>query len=157
MKICSQCGSENDDSLNFCTGCGVALEVSKSEPEFQPQNQQQPEYQQQQQTQYQQPGYQPLLAPPPGSKGKATAALVLGIIGVVTWYISIFNIVSLIISIVGIVLAVKARNEIQVGYEGRGLATAGLVLSIIGTVLSGIGVLAITMCISCLACGAPYY
>ena len=161
MKICSQCGNQNEDSLNFCTGCGNALSESSPQTEVPPAQPpyQQPQYQQpqHQQPQYQQPSYTPLLDPPPGAKGKAIAALVLGIVGilsVVTYWIPYFNIISFVASIIGIIYGVKGRNEIPVGYQGRGLATAGLVLAIIGVVFSGIGVLSWTLCISCAACAS---
>lgn len=163
MKICSQCGNQNEDNLNFCTECGASLIEAQAQPEVQVQPEVQPQYQQTQnqqtgyqQNSYQQTGYQQPLNPTPGAKNKAVAALVLGIVGIVTYWIMWFNIISLVISIVGIVLAVKARNEIPDGYAGKGMATAGLVLSIIGTVLSGIGFLTCTLCVTCAACGSAY-
>lgn len=148
MKICSQCGRQSDDSLNFCTECGAALPQSESH---------QQEYQQTgyQQSEYRQSNYQQPQTPPPGGNGRAVAALVLGIIGIVSFWTPWFNIVSLTISIIGIVLGMKARNEIPVGYQGRGIATAGLICSIIGTFLSGIGFLTCTLCVSYLTC-FPY-
>ena len=71
--------------------------------------------------------------------GKAVASLVLGIIALVaTWFY-----VGLILGIVGIVLALGARKE---GFVG-GMATAGLVLSIIAVALSALWtVCAIMVC-----------
>lgn len=86
----------------------------------------------------QQPGM--LLPPPPGAKGKSIAALVLGIVAAVFCWFGWFSIIALVMAIVAIVLGVQGRNACPVGYQGRGLATAGLVLGIIGTVLSGIAV-----------------
>lgn len=94
----------------------------------------------------QQPGYAPvgqpgmLMTPPPGAKGKSIAALVMGIVSAVFCWVGGFNIVALVLGVIGIVLGVKGRNECPIGYQGHGMATAGLVLAIIGTVLSGIGV-----------------
>lgn len=85
-----------------------------------------------------QPGV--LLTPPPSAKNKSIAALVLGIVAAVFCWFGWFSIVALALGIVAIVLGVKGRNECPVGYQGRGLATAGLILGIIGTVLSGISV-----------------
>lgn len=71
--------------------------------------------------------------PPPTqspSQGKAVAALVLGIVGLIAWFCPL---VGLTIGIVGIVLAVLANNK-----RKTGMATAGLVLCIIGVVLSAI-------------------
>jgi DNA-directed RNA polymerase subunit RPC12/RpoP len=64
---------------------------------------------------------------PPG-QGKATASLVLGLCSLVMW---LCPIVGIAISIIGIVLGAQA-NAVQ----RRGTATAGIVCSVIGLVLS---------------------
>lgn len=64
------------------------------------------------------------------ANGPGIASLVLGIIGVVTFW---FPFVGLPVSIVGLALAAVGMKRI----EGKGLAVAGLVLSIIGVVLAG--------------------
>lgn len=161
MKVCSQCGSQSSDNVNFCSQCGAVLPHIEQQQEqqqsaYQQSEQQQNSYQQQQPN-YQQNSYQRPLTPPPDAKGKAITALVLGIVGVVTFWIGWFNIISLAISIVGIVFAMKARNEIPVGYDGRSMATAGLICAIIGTVLSGIGVLSCTLCTTCISCANTLY
>lgn len=92
----------------------------------------------QQQAYAPQPGM--LMTPPPGAKGKSIAALVLGIVSAVFCWFGWFSILALAMGVVGIILGIKGRNECPIGYEGHGMATAGLVLAIIGTVLSGIGV-----------------
>ena len=76
----------------------------------------------------QQPPPQPFTTPPPTpekrpGKGKSIASLVLGIVAL-TVPIPVFDIIC---GIVGLVLAGMARRD-----EGGGMATAGLVLSIIG-------------------------
>ena len=63
----------------------------------------------------------------PGS-GKAVAALVLGICALVVP----IPFIDVVAGIIGIVLAVQAKKE---GHTG-GMATAGLVLSIIGTIFA---------------------
>ncbi len=79
------------------------------------------------------------------SKGMSIAGLVLGIIACVFAWFGYGAIFALVCGIVGIVLSVKGRKAaIQMG-EPSGLGTAGMVLSIIGIVLSGIG-FACTMC-----------
>ena len=65
------------------------------------------------------------------SNGLAIAALICGICGIVLFWIPYANIILLILSILGIVFGVKARKVCP----SKGMATAGLVLSIIGTVL----------------------
>ncbi|MCM1370725.1 MAG: DUF4190 domain-containing protein [Clostridium sp.] len=70
----------------------------------------------------------------------AIAALVLGIVSVV--FAFIFTWIGLIAGIVAIILAVKGmKNPVK-----KGMATAGLVLGIIGTALSGIFI-ACALCI----------
>ncbi|MDR3208072.1 MAG: DUF4190 domain-containing protein [Oscillospiraceae bacterium] len=81
---------------------------------------------------------------PPASNGKAIAALVMGIVGIVLFWVPFFNTVTLILSIVGVVLAVGARKEAP--QNAAGIATAGLVLSVIGLVVSGIGFISCTLC-----------
>lgn len=71
----------------------------------------------------------------------AVAALVLGIISIVTcwiWYI------GPVVGIIGIVLGALGRRD----PEKAGMATAGLACSIIGVVLSVIGYIA---CVGCAA------
>lgn len=80
----------------------------------------------------QQPGT--LLPNVPG----AVPALVLGIIGAaLCWCYGI----GLVPSIIALVLGVKARKAFaanQTQYQGGGMATAGMVLGIVGTVLGAI-------------------
>lgn len=64
--------------------------------------------------------------------GYAIAGLVIGIISVIFSFLYVW--IGLIAGIVGIVLSVKGRQS----ENKKGLGTAGLVLSIIGTSLSGI-------------------
>ena len=74
---------------------------------------------------------QPVYAVTTGqTNGPGIASLVLGIIGIVTFW---FPFVGFPVSIVGLVLATVGMKRI----EGKGFAVAGLVLSIIGAVLSG--------------------
>ena len=65
---------------------------------------------------------------PQGGKGKAIAALVLGIVAIVLP----IPFLDLICGVAGLILASMAKQE---GYT-EGLRTAGFVLSIIGTVFS---------------------
>ena len=62
------------------------------------------------------------------TNGKAIASLVLGIIGVTG--------IPFVASIIAIILGYIARREIaEHGEEGRGLATAGIILGWVGVVL----------------------
>ena len=104
---------------------------------------QQPVYTQPQQPIYQQPMYNQ----PVQNNSCATAGMVLGIVSVSAIIIGLFVLgglfytVALICGIVGIVLSAKGRKS----PIDSGQATAGLVLSIVGTSISGIG-------LACVAC-----
>lgn len=76
-------------------------------------------------------------------KGMGVAALVLGVVGLCTgWFYG----VGCICGIIGVVLAVKSTNTSQAaGFPTSGLATAGLVCSIIAIVV-GAGCLICTIC-----------
>lgn len=78
---------------------------------------------------------------PPG-KSNATASLVLGIIAVVLWFFGYSAIISVILGIVGLIQASKAK---ELGYEDT-TRTAGFILSLIG--LIG-GALAFVACVAC--------
>lgn len=111
------------------------------------QNVQQPVYTQTQQPMYNQPQMQPMYNQPVQKNSCATAGMVLGIVSVSAIIIGLFAFgglfytVALICGIVGIVLSAKGRKS----PIDSGQATAGLVLSIVGTSISGIG-------LACVAC-----
>ena len=141
MKICSNCGSQMPDEVFSCTVCGSPLAASQVSQQPYQQPYQQPVYQQP----YQQPVYQqpyPQIGIPVPGNGKATASLILGILGI------LFP--TLILSVIGIVLGVQARNIMPEGTPGRGKATAGLICSVIGCVWSGIVLISCT-CLNILA------
>jgi hypothetical protein len=71
-------------------------------------------------------GFQP--PPPPPSTGKATASLVLGICSLLLW---LCPIIGAVVGIIGLVLGIQAKNV-----QRSGAATAGVVMSLIGLVLS---------------------
>ena len=83
-------------------------------------------------------------------KGYSVAGLVLGIVSaVIAWWGIYLSIVALVCGIVGIILAIKGKKMAKEAGAPTGLATAGLVLSIIGTVLAGIGFVACGLCALC--------
>lgn len=82
--------------------------------------------------------------PVPG-KGQAIASLVLGIVSVVFWFFGVGSLLSLILGIVGLVLASMAKKA---GFEG-GIRTAGFVLSLIGTIG---GAIVFVTCVACIGC-----
>ncbi len=75
-------------------------------------------------------------------KGKATASLVLGIIAVVCWFFGYSSIVSVVVGLIGLILASSAKKE---GFDG-GIRTAGFVLSLIGLIGGGV------VLVACVAC-----
>ena len=88
------------------------------------------------------------------TNGKAIAALVLGIFGVLLsfWPAALIPaIVGIIVGIVGIILGVMARKE-----QPSGMATAGLVLSIVALVLNVVFLIACVCTIGIAAAGSLY-
>ena len=96
-------------------------------------------------------GYNPVPNGPAPSKGMAIASLVLGIISLVLAWFGYSAIVSIVLSIVGIILGVSARKKMPVGVPGRGMATGGLVCSIIALILSAIIFVACVICVGAAA------
>lgn len=85
-------------------------------------------------------------------KGMSVAGLVLGIISLVLFWVPLFNTLALILGIVGIILSAKGKKKSAAVGAPTGVGTAGLVLSIIGTVVAAIGFFSCTVCV-CLASG----
>lgn len=72
-------------------------------------------------------------------KNFSIAALICGILGIVGSFIPVVCYFTLVLAILGIVFGVIGRKRAQP--NERGLATAGLVLGIIGTCFAAIGVI----------------
>lgn len=83
------------------------------------------------------------------SNGLAITSLVLGIVAIVFSFIGLSIPFGLIIGIVGIILGVMAKKK-----NPSGMATAGLVLSIIGTVLCAIVFIACMACVGAIGSAA---
>lgn len=75
-------------------------------------------------------------------KNAAVGSLVCGIVAVVLWFFGMTAIVSLILGIVGLILAANAKKA---GFEG-GIRTAGFVLSLLGLIFGAV------IFIACVAC-----
>lgn len=147
-------GFQNQTAQNYTEQNGQQGQSRPGQPGGFPQNGYQQPYQQQQYPQqpyyppaygqppYRQP-YQPPIppAPQPG-KGLATASLVCSIFSIILFYMGLFSVFGIILGIIAIVTGACAKKK---GFVG-GMATAGLVMGIIGTVLSCI------FFITCLSC-----
>lgn len=81
-------------------------------------------------------------------KGMSIAALICGILGIVGSFIPVVCYFTLILSILGIIFGVKGQKIAKATGEGKGLATAGLVLGIVGTAFGAVGAL----CAVCALC-----
>ncbi len=87
-------------------------------------------------------------------KGLSAAGLVLGILSAVFAWFYMVNIVALICGVIGIICAAMGKKQAKAAELPTGLGTAGLVLSVIGTCLAGIGFFSCTLCVSCAALAA---
>ena len=85
-------------------------------------------------------------------KGAATASMVLGIIAVVLWFFGYSAVLSVILGIIGLILAGNAKKA---GYED-GIRTAGFVLSLIGLIGGAVALVACVACIGALT-SLSYY
>lgn len=143
--FCNKCGAQIPDGADFCNKCGTP--VSGGTPNTTVQH-----------IHYNQPPTNP-PQPNPGL-GLGIASMVMGILGVLGCWIPIVNIFTGILAIIGIILAAISIKKTPLG-SSKGMAIAGLVCSIIGTVF-GLGG---WLCIGCFGCAAqgaaastlPYY
>ena len=136
--FCTNCGIKSEPNVRFCGSCGcesVQVNSQQSAPYGESLGDNSPYTQQspygspytQQPPYAQQPPYTQQFDESK-SRGKAIAALVLGIIAM-TVPIPFLDVIA---GVIGIYLAVTAKRE---GFRG-GLQTAAFVLSIIGTVIA---------------------
>lgn len=128
--LCSNCGVQNDDNLNYCTNCGAPLSQGS------PAAPQQPVYQQ---PVAPQPVYQ--VAPVIPGKGMGIAGMVLGIVGLV--FVCFFYI-GLPCSIIGLILSVLSFNKAKAVGQQNSMATAGIVCSCISL---GINVISLILAV----------
>lgn len=74
----------------------------------------------------------------------AIAALVCGILGLVGGFLPVIGRFTFVLAILGIVFGAKARPVCS--QDKRGLATAGMILGIIGTAFGVIGLICALVC-----------
>ena len=85
-----------------------------------------------------------------GNKALGIVAIVLGAIAIVTFYIPVFNVFSLICGIVGLILAILSKESFAEAGQTSPVPTVGLVLSIVGLALAAIGFFTCTVCSACM-------
>jgi hypothetical protein len=89
----------------------------------------------------------------PQNNNKATASLVLGIISLICICLAQGAFIGIILGVLGLIFGIQAKKEFP-----SNLATAGIVLSIIGLSLCAITFLACVACVACVgALGALTY
>lgn len=82
--------------------------------------------------------------------GKAVAALVCGILGIVGSFLPVVCYFTTILAILGLVFGVQGKKIAAETGEGEGLATAGFVLGVIGTASAALGIICSIACIGAL-------
>ncbi len=138
--ICPKCNYENKDGVGYCVNCGAELNVVKKEPaakttESVPVNQ----------TIYTTPAPVPQKQ---GANGMSVAALVCGLLGIIGSFIPIVKYFTLVLAVLGIIFGVIGKKKAaEEGNSSTGLATAGLVLGVIGTAFSAVGVICALACV----------
>ena len=83
-------------------------------------------------------------------KGAAIASMVMGIISVVLWFFGYSAIISVVLGVVGLILAGNAKKA---GFVG-GIRTAGFVLSLIGLIGGAIFFVACVACVGAIGAAA---
>jgi hypothetical protein len=71
-----------------------------------------------------------------GSNGLATAGFVLGLLGLLSSWIPVLNIVGIVLGVIGVVLAAVGLAKSKKVNAGRGLAIAGLVLGVLAVIIA---------------------
>ena len=116
--LCSKCGTNNQEGVNFCVNCGNPLNQNNQMNNQNPNINYNNNYQQMPNQNYNYNNQNNK------SNGKYTASVVLGIISII--FALFLGGLNLIISIIGLVLGAKAKKE---------KGSLGMVLNVIGLVL----------------------
>ena len=82
----------------------------------------------------------------PPSNGKAIASLVLGIIAIICVFFGYGALLGVVVGVVGLILGMQAKKA-----NPSGMATAGIVLSIVAIAVCVVGFIACVACIGTLA------
>lgn len=124
MKYCAYCGTQMDDSVQYCPNCGAKVNEQAASPEFE-----------QQQT-----VFTAVPVPPVQNTNKhngfAIAGLVLGIVSCFAWICCI----HFITCILAVIFSAIALSQVKKsGEKGKGMAIAGMILGIVVFVIFVIG------------------
>ena len=88
-------------------------------------------------------------------KGMSIAALVLGILGIIGGWIPVVCYFTTICAILGLIFGIIGRKKSVTAFgKASGMATAGLVLGIIGTAFAVLGLICSTLCTAALCSAA---
>lgn len=94
---------------------------------------------------------QPPMGPVDDGKGMSIAALVCGILGIIGGWIPVVAYFTTILAILGLVFGVIGRKKSTLAYgKPSGIATAGLVLGIIGCAFAALGLICTIICTAAL-------
>jgi len=134
---CNVCGTQLADGAVFCPNCGNAVQANNpqqpqqqpfQQPNFQQPNFQQPNFQQ---PGFQQPGFQqPFQQPDTPTPGKALG-IVSMILGILSLVLFCYYYLSIPCAIVSIILSCIGKSQAKKAGKSLGMATAGLVCSIV--------------------------
>ena len=119
MAFCKQCGSELENGVKFCPKCGAAVEsgvATNPAPPIASESRQQPEVK---------------MKSADAGHGLAIGSLVCGIIGIGLWFFGYTCLISVVLGIVGLVLAGNAKKE----GNTEGIRTAGFIVSLIALII----------------------
>ncbi len=135
--FCESCGSSVPDGQAFCSNCGApvnqaAPQAAQAQPVYQQPVAQpvQPVYQQ---PVVAQPVVQPVIVQQPAAKssGLAIAGLIMGIFTLIFCWVPV---VGFILGILGLIFSIAGIAKKNGG--AKGAAIAGLVMTIIGAIIS---------------------
>ncbi len=84
-------------------------------------------------------------------KGQSIAGLVCGITSLVICWFGYLSFAALPLAIVGLVLAIVGGKKLKANGQKSGIATAGLVVSIIAVSICAIAFVTCGLCVACVA------
>ncbi len=98
---------------------------------------------------------QPPTGPMNDGKGMSIAALVCGILGIIGGFIPFVSYFTTVLAVLGLIFGVIGRKKSTLAYgKASGIATAGLVLGVIGVAFAVIGLLCTIICTAALCSAA---